>query len=584
MISVKLSEEKFWYDIYNIIKMFFNNDKIVLLKQSSDNSGIYADFCVKPDYLCSRLSNTGNLDYIANRLSNTGNLDDLANNNIKSNNTKNYITENNNTENNNAESNNIEGNNTESTGISFYIEIEKDGNKIVDLSVSRDNYSCYNHLTDIKKELARQVYIALSGYTGKKLPWGMLTGVRPAKIPYEMMEKGMATEGILSELQNYYFVSPKKASLAYKVAETEREILKRNTKDMISLYIGIPFCKTRCYYCSFTSNCIDKNAHLIDKYIDTLKKEIQITNEDIIKKEKLKIQAIYIGGGTPTSVSDEILSDLLYFIENTLDLHYLEEYTIEAGRPDTIDREKLVTIKNSKVSRISINPQTMNPETLKAIGRNHTPEELKEAFYLAREIGFDNINMDIIVGLPGEDLSMFEHTLKEIRKMNPENLTVHSLSIKRASKLKEDLDILNNYKDNKGIMGNRYSRDKKGSKDYVGILKNKYLSTDETANAMADMAYNYALSMGMHPYYLYRQKNIAGNLENVGYSKPGFEGIYNIQIMEERQTIVAFGAGAVTKVLYPEENRLERAFNVKNLEDYITRIDEMVERKKKLWE
>jgi len=232
----------------------------------------------------------------------------------------------------------------------------------------------------------------------------------------------------------------------------------------------------------------------------------------------------------------------------------------------------------------------MNLETLKAIGRSHTPEELKEAFYLAREIGFDNINMDIIVGLPGENLSMFEHTLKEIYEMNPENLTVHSLSIKRASKLKEDLDAYNNnahIKDsrlNVDDKDNQVNTDDKDSRDLMNTSESSLFVSDEIANAMIDMAYNYALSMGMHPYYLYRQKNIAGNLENVGYSKPGFEGIYNIQIMEEKQTIVAFGAGSVTKVVYPEENRIERAFNVKNLGEYITRIDEMVERKKKLWE
>lgn len=487
MIIVNLSNDEFWYQIYNIIKMFFEEEEIVLQKCGSDASV---------------------------------------------------------------------------TNISVAIYI--DNSVIANLTIARDEHS-----TNIKKELARQVYIALSEYTGKKMPWGMLTGIRPAKIPYEMMEKGMNTKDILNELINYYFISPKKASLVCKVAEIEKAVLQRNTSDMVSIYIGIPFCKTRCYYCSFTSNCIDKNAHLVDKYLDSLKREIQIISEDLIKREGLKIQTIYIGGGTPTSISNERLADLLQFIENTFDLQHLEEYTIEAGRPDTIDREKLKTIKNSiigknEIGRISINPQTMNLETLKAIGRSHTPQQLKEAFYMAREIGFDNINMDIIVGLPGEDISMFEHTMKEIEMMDPENLTVHALAVKKASKLKEDLSL-----------NNKNSENSRRRSDLIN---------DGIANDMINMAYNYALSMGMHPYYLYRQKNIAGNLENVGYCKPGYEGIYNIQIMEEKQTIIAFGAGAVTKVLYPEENRLERAFNVKNLDDYITRVDEMVERKKKLWE
>lgn len=550
--------------------MFFKNDKIDLIKEDFDSNIVNNDYIDNAD-------DTGKV----------GNTDNNDNSDISDNSYNSYDTYNHNDTNALANSNTS---NTVGKSVNYYIQIEMDGNKIVDLSVSRDNFSTNEDLTNVKKELARRVYRTLSEYTGKKLPWGMLTGVRPAKLPYEMMEKGMTTEEILDKLQNYYFVSPKKASLAYMVAETEQKILKRNTKDMVSLYIGIPFCKTRCYYCSFTSNCIDKNTHLVGKYIDALKKEIKIINDDILKRKKLKVQTIYIGGGTPTSVSNEILADLLQFIENTLDLDSLEEYTVEAGRPDTIDREKLITIKNSRVSRISINPQTMNLETLKAIGRSHTPEELKEAFYLAREIGFDNINMDIIVGLPGENLSMFEHTLKEIYEMNPENLTVHSLSIKRASKLKEDLDAYNNnahIKDsrlNVDDKDNQVNTDDKDSRDLINTSESSLFVSDEIANAMIDMAYNYALSMGMHPYYLYRQKNIAGNLENVGYSKPGFEGIYNIQIMEEKQTIVAFGAGSVTKVVYPEENRIERAFNVKNLGEYITRIDEMVERKKKLWE
>ncbi len=553
MIRVKLNEEKFWYDIYNIIKMFFKNDKIVLIKEDFDN------------YI-------GNIGHVNNT-----HIDCTNNINI---------------------ADNTDALVKFSTGgkvANYYIQIEKDGNRIVDLSIPRDNLLSIEDLTVVKKELARQIYSILSKNTGKKMPWGMLTGVRPAKIPYEMMEKGMTEVEIISELQNYYFVSPKKASLAYTIAKTEKSILERNTRDMVSLYIGIPFCKSRCHYCSFTSNCIDKNAYLVRKYTDALKREIQMINEDILKREKLKIQTIYIGGGTPTSVSNEELADLLQFIENTLDLSNLEEYTLEAGRPDTIDREKLITIKNSKVSRISINPQTMNLETLKAIGRSHTPEEVKEAFYLARDIGINNINMDIIVGLPGETLSMFEHTLKEIRQMNPENLTVHALSIKRASKLREELDTLDKHdkhKNNSHLKDVRLNKNEtdnenyaydKGNSECANIWESRLFVADETANAMVDMAYNYALSMGMNPYYMYRQKNIAGNLENVGYSKPGFECIYNIQIMEEKQTIIAFGAGAVTKVVYPEENRIERAFNVKNLENYITRIDEMIERKKNIW-
>jgi coproporphyrinogen dehydrogenase HemZ len=406
------------------------------------------------------------------------------------------------------------------------------------------------HIDRIKKEVSRLLYNVLSEYTGKKLPWGVLTGIRPAKIAYELLEEGIKRDEIIKTLEQNYMVSNKKAVLAYNVASVEKKILDETKDNMIGLYIGIPFCKSRCLYCSFTSNCIKKQGHLVEKYMDTLKREISLSN-DIIKEKGYKIQTIYIGGGTPTSIATGYLEDLLQYIENTLDLEDLEGYTLEAGRPDTIDEVKLMMIKNSRVDRISINPQSMNENTLRIIGRNHTPEEVKDAFHLARNIGFKNINMDIIVGLPGENLKMFENTLKNIKMLNPESLAVHALAIKRASRLSEEMEKFNHISDEEAIM-------------------------------MTDRAYECALSMGMYPYYLYRQKNIAGNLENVGYCKPGFESIYNIQMMEEKQTIIAFGAGAVTKVIYPDENRIERAFNVKSLEEYIKRVDEMVERKRKL--
>ena len=290
---------------------------------------------------------------------------------------------------------------------------------------------------------------------------------------------------------------------------------------------------------------------LVDKYIDMLKKELYFGNE-LIKEKGYTIQSIYIGGGTPTSISARQMKDLLGFIEETFSLENLEEFTLEAGRPDTIDEEKLLVIKNSRVNRISINPQTMNDATLRLIGRNHSSEDVRKAFYLARDVGFNNINMDVIVGLPGENCEMFRNTLEEIKKMEPESLTVHALAIKRASRLNEE------------------------QKEFEHV-------PDEEAAGMVDMAYEYALSMGMRPYYMYRQKNIAGNLENVGYCKPGFESIYNVQIMEEKQTLLAFGAGGVSKVVYSDENKIERAFNVKSPEEYIGRIDEMIARKRELF-
>jgi len=403
---------------------------------------------------------------------------------------------------------------------------------------------------EMRKQIKRHVYLALAKCTGRELPWGMLTGIRPAKIVREFLEEGKGEEEILNTLAQFYRLSEDKARLAYNVAQTERKIINRAGKDMVSVYIGIPFCPSRCLYCSFTSNPIDKCSHLVDRYLDALKTEIHGVQK-IIEKNSYRIQSLYIGGGTPTSIDAASLAGLLEYINNTFDMSLVEEFTLEAGRPDSINREKLEVSKDNGVNRISINPQTMNNRTLEIIGRSHTAEDIIEAFGLAREAGFDNINMDIIVGLPGENLSMFENTLKEIGKLNPESLTVHTMAIKRASRLNEHRS--------------EYS----------------FISGEE-AEQMVNMAREFAGSVGMHPYYLYRQKNILGNLENIGYCKPGHESVYNIQIMEEKQTIIAIGAGAVTKVVYPADNRIERAFNVKNIEEYINRLDEMIERKKAL--
>jgi coproporphyrinogen dehydrogenase HemZ len=401
-----------------------------------------------------------------------------------------------------------------------------------------------------KREVRRGVYTLLSGHTGKRLPWGMLTGIRPAKIVHELMDEGLDRSRIESRLTGYFMVSPAKAGLLYRVAEAEREILSNTPAGTVSLYIGIPFCATRCLYCSFASNTASSVSGLLDTYIASLKKEIALT-AGLLADRGLKLQNIYIGGGTPTVLDTQALKGLLDFVEKQFELAGVREYTLEAGRPDSLDGEKLLAIRESAVNRISINPQTMNDATLKLIGRNHTPDDVLRAFELAREAGFDNINMDVIMGLPGEDAGMFEHTLRQVRGLCPESLTVHALAVKRASGLAAGMGAFRRL-------------------------------PDAEADNMMDTAVKYAGEMGLHPYYLYRQKNIAGNLENTGFCKPGRESLYNVQIMEERQSIIAVGAGAVTKVVYPGENRIERAFNVKNPEEYIRRVDEMLERKKKL--
>ena len=405
-------------------------------------------------------------------------------------------------------------------------------------------------LKSFKRIFKRKLFSLLTQYTGKTIPWGVLTGIRPAKLVNEFIDNGMDKGDIISTLKKDYFVTDNKAELLYEVANNQRNLFLNSRNNSISLYIGIPFCPTRCLYCSFSSSTIGQYKKVVDLYVEKLLKEIRHTGA-LIKACNFCIENIYIGGGTPTSLKAIQLSRLLEGIEEYLDLADLKEYTVEAGRPDTIDVDKLRVIKDSLVSRISINPQTMNSVTLEKIGRKHSPEDIIKSFYMARDLGFDNINMDIICGLPGEDVAMFQETLEKIKPMEPDSLTVHTMSIKRASRLTEQKENYN--------------------------LETQYRQVSE----MVDIAGEYAKKMGLNPYYLYRQKNILGNLENVGYSRKNKECLYNIQIMEERQSIFACGAGAASKFVFPQ-NRIERAFNVKTVEEYFSRIDEMIERKAKL--
>ncbi len=400
---------------------------------------------------------------------------------------------------------------------------------------------------DAKKEIKRQLYITLSQYTKINQPWGMLTGIRPSKIVHDLVKKGFDDTDIKKRMTEYYKLLPEKADLLLDIVKVQKPILQSNEDNFISLYIGIPFCPSRCLYCSFGSTTLDKKTSLVIDYLKALKKEMFEVFQ-VIKERKLKIKTLYIGGGTPTSISETEFTDLLNYIEEIVDIDNLNEYSIEAGRPDSITKDKLKIIKDSKVTRISINPQTMNDETLKLIERNHTVKNFLEVYTIARDLGFNNINMDLIVGLPGENEKLFENTLKRIADLEPNSLTIHTLAIKRASLLNEN-------------------------------KKNFCLNAGSETSKMLELASKYTKIMNLHEYYIYRQKNMLGNFENIGYSKPGFECIYNIQIMEETQTIVALGAGGISKFVYPKENRIERAFNVKNVKDYILRIDEMIQRK-----
>ena len=436
-----------------------------------------------------------------------------------------------------------------------------DCDRLIRIYFHRDSTDRWDEYEDEAQQMAsgkkearnvfkRMMYDMLKKLTGRKLPWGTLTGVRPTKIVYTLLEDGKNDHEIRDYLKKEYYVSEKKGDLAIKVASNEKRLLEKlDYNNGYSLYAGIPFCPTTCLYCSFTSYPLAVWKDRVDTYVDAMLKELEFTSR--LMKDK-KLDTFYMGGGTPTTLEPEQLDRVLSFFEEHFDTTGLKEYTIEAGRPDSITRDKLLIMKKHGVDRISINPQTMNDDTLKLIGRHHTVEQIKEAFTLARECGFDNINMDLIIGLPGETREHIERTMREVALLAPDSLTVHSLAIKRAARL--------------NIFWEKY-------KDYAMV------NTDDIINMTADCA----AAMGMEPYYLYRQKNMAGNFENVGYSKPDREGIYNILIMEEKQTIMAVGAGASTKVVFPEENRIERVENVKDVTTYIENIDEMIDRKRRFF-
>ena len=399
-----------------------------------------------------------------------------------------------------------------------------------------------------KETIKRSMYNVLMKKFNSYVPWGILTGIRPVKIVHTLLDKNLSDEDIRENLKTNYLISDEKIDLALNIAKRERKFIYPIDKNKISLYVSIPFCPTRCYYCSFPANPLKQFGHLKKDYIDKLIIEIKGLAK-LLKETNKGIETLYIGGGTPTTLDAEEMDILIKALFKELDLSKIKEFTVEAGRPDTINREILECLKKNNVTRISINPQTMNQETLDKIGRGHSVEEIKEAFNLAREIGFDNINMDLILGLEGENVEMVRNTLEEIKKLSPESLTVHTLAIKRASKLKEKMD------------------------EYV-------LTQYEEMVKMIDLSMEYAKEMNLNPYYMYRQKQMLGNLENIGYAKEGYECIYNMQIMEEKQSNYALGAGSISKFVYVDEDRIERVENVKNVEQYIDRVEEMIDRKK----
>lgn len=396
----------------------------------------------------------------------------------------------------------------------------------------------------LKRAVKTACFLMMRDKTGSTPPWGSLTGIRPTRILYELLEEGMTEEEAVEAICDRFYVAPDKAELLRDIVGMQRGLINAPA-DEYDLYIGIPFCTTRCAYCSFASGELGEGK-LVEPYLEALIREIR-ESARLMRERGFKLRAAYMGGGTPTALNavqlDRVLSEA--------QLHFpgAREWTVEAGRPDTIDRDKLTVMREHEITRISVNPQTFSDETLRIIGRAHTSADTLAAYRLAREMGFDHINMDLIAALPGEDIAQFARTLETTVSLRPESVTVHTLAIKRSSRLHEQ------------------------GYEQIGA---------ETADEMVTLARNTLAEAGYRPYYLYRQKYMAGNLENVGYALPKHACLYNIDNMEETTKILALGAGAITKWLFPRERRIERAPNVRNIEQYIERVDEMVERKRAL--
>lgn len=389
----------------------------------------------------------------------------------------------------------------------------------------------------------KSVFFACKKLSDMPTPWGISTGIRPAKTARMMLDENKTDEEILHYMEEEFFVTPKKARLSLDVAKTEFELLKNREENTVSLYVGVPFCPTRCAYCSFISQAVAHNQKFVKPYVEALLKEIEETSR-MADSLGYKVETIYFGGGTPTTLSPDDLDRLIKRVKDCFDVTTLREFTVEAGRPDTFSDEMLSVLWENGVNRISINPQTMNQKTLDKIGRRHSVEDTIRAFEMTKKYDF-SINADLIAGLPDESTEDFRKTVEEVCALSPHAVTVHTMYLKRAARLISDFEKL------------RFAKD---------------------MDSMVQLSYDYLTEKGYNPYYLYKQKNTLGNLENVGFSKKGHESLYNIFIMEEIQTILAMGGGASTKMV--KGDRIERVFNPKEASDYINRIDEIIEKKK----
>lgn len=430
----------------------------------------------------------------------------------------------------------------------IYTEVSDKITISVNIGSFNKSETAVKKLTDDDNELvsAQLLYKLLCDFTGLTQPWGILTGVRPVKLLRRLAEESNEEQAV-KKFENDFFVSNEKIALSRETKHNERKILELSKPESFSLYVGIPFCPSRCSYCSFVMASIERAEKLIEPYTKLLCEEIKRTAE-IANKLGLRLETVYFGGGTPTTLSAEQLDTVLRTVNKSFDMSTCREFTVEAGRPDTIDIAKLFALKENKVDRISINPQTVNDEVLKTIGRKHTAQQFFDAFELARKCGFDNINTDLIAGLPTDTPESFKNSLDSIVRLNAECITVHTLCMKRASRLTTEgvtLD-LQQARDAREMLA--YTQNILGQNEYI-------------------------------PYYMYRQSRMVGNLENVGWSKKGFESLYNVYVMDETHTILACGSGGVTKLKRNNPDYLERIFNFKYPYEYIDRFDELIQRK-----
>ena len=430
----------------------------------------------------------------------------------------------------------------------IYTEVSDKNTISVNIGSFNKSETAVKRLTDDDNELvsAQLLYKLLCDFTGLTQPWGILTGVRPVKLLRRLAEES-SEEQAVKKFEKDFFVSNEKIALSRETEHNERKILELSKPESFSLYVGIPFCPSRCSYCSFVMASIERAEKLIEPYTKLLCEEIKRTAE-IANKLGLRLETVYFGGGTPTTLSAEQLDTVLRTVNKSFDMSTCREFTVEAGRPDTIDIAKLFALKENKVDRISINPQTVNDEVLKTIGRKHTAQQFFDAFELARKCGFDNINTDLIAGLPTDTPESFKNSLDSIVRLNAECITVHTLCMKRASRLTTEgvtLD-LQQARDAREMLA--YTQNILGQNEYI-------------------------------PYYMYRQSRMVGNLENVGWSKKGFESLYNVYVMDETHTILACGSGGVTKLKRNNPDYLERIFNFKYPYEYIYRFDELIQRK-----